>query len=358
EEEIKLVERATMEKTPVLGIVYSKFDEKLGPKPSYCFPDSISEETRNRVASESMGLSFGRDQIPDALAIIPIPGLSLKAYVKFGSYHDATRRGRACDITLCLVFDEENDIIFYKYIHDFQHLFDKYSKLIVQGEEEKVNWQKIRELVASMFKESVDLVESFRAQEMAPRGATAFPAADEEQPQSQVKETLKFKCIICGDPAVGKTSLVLRFTDKAFKRTYMPTLGTNITDKTIELPNCYLSFQLWDLAGQAKFQRFRKSFYSGASGHVLVFDLTQPETLKSVYAWSNDIKSLIGETPGLILGNKHDLADQRRVTDHEIAELSKALGMPVVLTSALTGENVDEAFKELGIKIIEHVRKK
>nr|MDO8084862.1 Rab family GTPase [Candidatus Sigynarchaeum springense] len=347
-----------MEKSPVLGIAYSKFDEKLGPKPSYCYPESISMETQNRIASESMGLSFGRDQVPEALAIIPLPGLSLKAYVKFGSYHDATRRGRACDITLCLVFSEENDIIFYKYIHDFQHLFDKYYRLIIQGETDKVHPREIQALVRSMFKESVDLVESFRAQEMAPSEATAFPPADEEQPQAQKKETLKFKCIICGDPAVGKTSLVLRFTDRAFKRTYLPTLGTNITDKTVEYPEYYLSFQLWDVAGHAKFSRFRKSFYGGAAGHVLVFDLTQPETLKSVYAWSNDIKSLIGETPGLILGNKHDLTDQRQVTDHAITELSQALGMPVVLTSALTGENVDKAFKELGIKIVERARRK
>ncbi len=348
-----------MEKSisPVLGIIYSKFDEKLGPKPHLWCPDSISEETRNRVGSESMGLSFSRDQVPEALAIIPVPGLTIKVYVKFGTYPDVNRRGRACDITLCLLFDEENDIIFYKYLHDFQHLFDKYAKLIVQGESVKVSKQAIQKIVDSMFKESVDLVESFRAQEMAPRGATAFPAAEDEQLQSQKKETLKFKAIVCGDPSVGKTSLVLRFTDNAFKRTYMPTLGTNITDKLVEFPNFNLSFQLWDVAGQAKFTRFRKSFYSGAGGHVLVFDLTQPETLKNLYAWSSDIKALIGETPGLILGNKHDLVEARKVSDEAITELSKALGLPVVLTSALTGENVTEAFKELGMKIVEQARR-
>ncbi|MBN2149805.1 MAG: GTP-binding protein [Candidatus Lokiarchaeota archaeon] len=347
-----------MERSPVLGIVYSKFDEKLGPKPSHWCPESVPEETRNRVASESMGLSFGRDQVPEALAIIPLPGLSLKAYVKYGSYPDAARRGRVCDITLCLLFGEENDIIFYKYIHDFQHLFDKYAKLILQAEADKAGSHAVSRLVDSMYSESAGLVDSFRAQEMAPREATAFPDADDDQSQSPRKETLKFKCIICGDPAVGKTSLVLRFTDKAFKRTYMPTLGTNITDKIVEFPDHNLSFQLWDVAGQAKFARFRKSFYGGAAGYVLVFDLTQPETLKSVYAWSNDIRSLIGEMPGLILGNKHDLVDQRQVPDEAIAELSQAIGMPVVLTSALTGENVDEAFKELGFKIVERARKK
>lgn len=346
-----------METSPVLGIIYSKFDEKLGPKPHLWCPGSISVEARNLVASESMGLSFSRDQVPDALAIIPIPGLSIKAYVKFGSYPDAARRGRTCDITLCLVFGEENDIIFYKYIHDFQHFFDKYAGLIIQGESDKVSPQEIQGIVDSMFKESVDLVDSFRTQEMAPRGATAFPAAEDEQLQSQKKETLKFKAIVCGDPAVGKTSLVLRFTDNAYKRTYMPTLGTNITDKIVEFPDFNLSFQLWDVAGQAKFARFRKSFYSGAGGHVLVFDLTQPETLKNLYAWSNDIKTLIGETPGLILGNKHDLVDQRKVTEEAITELSKTLGLPVVLTSALTGENVNDAFKELGLKIVKQARK-
>ncbi|NMC04025.1 MAG: GTP-binding protein [Candidatus Lokiarchaeota archaeon] len=345
-----------MEQTPVLGIVYVKFDEKLGPKPSYYVPGSVSEETANRVASESMGLTFSHDQVPESLAIIPLPGLGMKMYVKYGSYPDASRRGRTCDVTLNLLFAEENDIIFYKYIRDFQHLFDKHAALIIQGETDKASRAEIKKMVDAMHDESVALVESFRAQEMAPREATAFPAADEEEPHK--KETLKFKCIVCGDPAVGKTSLVLRFTDRAFKRTYMPTLGTNISDKTVEFPDFNLSFQLWDVAGQSKFHRFRKSFYSGASGHVLVFDLTQPETLKSVYAWSNDIKALIGETPGLILGNKHDLAGEIKVTPEEIAAVSRALGLPVVLTSALTGENVDEAFKDLGLQIVEHARKK
>ncbi len=345
-----------MEKSPVLGIVYTKFDEKYGPKPFYCCPESITEETRNRVASESMGLTFGRDQIPESLAIIPLPGLSMKMYVKFGSYPDASRRGRTCDITTCLVFGEENDLIFYKYIHDFQHLFDKYSPLIIQKESEKAGALEVRKLIDSLFKESVELVDSFRAQEMAPREATAFPAADEVQPRSSKKETLKFKVIVVGDPAVGKTSLVLRFTDRAFKRTYMPTLGTNISDKIVEFPDFIMSFQLWDVAGQAKFSRFRKSFYSGAAGHVLVFDLTQPETLKNLYAWSKDIKDLIGDTPGLILGNKHDLAEERKVPDEAIQNLSRDIGLPVVFTSALTGENVDEAFKELGLKIVAIVR--
>jgi small GTP-binding protein len=344
-----------MEKSPVLGIIYSKFDEKLGPKPFLWNPESLKEETLNRVASESMGLSFSRDSIPEALAIIPLPGLAIKVLVKFGSYTDAERRGRACDITLCLVFGEENDIIFYKYIHDFQHLFDKHAKLIIQGEAEKVGKRNIQALVNTLHAESVELVNILRGQETTPREATAFPSADEERLSK--KELIKFKVIVVGDPSVGKTSLVLRFTDRAFKRTYMPTLGTNISDKALDLPDVTMSFQLWDIAGQAKFSRFRKSFYAGAAGHVLVFDLTQPETLKNLHAWSNDIKSLIGETPGLILGNKHDLESERQVSDAEIQAIAAELGLPFVLTSALTGENVDEAFKELGLKVVNITKK-
>lgn len=340
-----------MQKSPVLGIIYAKFDEKIGPKPSLWYPSTIDEQIRNLIASESMSLSFSRNEIPRSLAIIPISKLGLKAYVKFGEYHDSERRGHICDITLCLAFKEENDSIFYKYYEDFQHLFDEFSRKLIKAEEEQRNTEHLQNIVAELFDLSVAMVKTLEAAEMAPRETAAFPSTDEESKTK--KETLRFKIIVCGDPAVGKTSIVLRFTDKAFKRTYMPTLGTNISDKTVEYDDFKINFQIWDVAGQIKFQRFRNSFYSGASGYLLVFDLTQPETLKNLYAWSNDIKSIIGETTGFIIGNKCDLADQRRVDEDMINQISNDLGLRVVLTSAFTGENIEEAFRTFGLEIVE-----
>lgn len=343
--------RVTIERSPVLGIIYSKFDEKLGPKPYLYYPESIEAGTRSRVASESMSLSFGRDQVPEALAIIPLSGLGLKALVRFGIYSDADRRGRFCDITISLIFNETDDLIFYKYVKDFQHLFNDYSKAIIHAEEDKVAKPQLQGIVKELHEKSIQLVETLKTAEMAPKEATAFPSSDDGEKSK--KEIIKFKIIVCGDPAVGKTSLVLRFTDKAFKRTYMPTLGTNISDKVVEFEDFNLNFQIWDVAGQAKFSRFRKSFYSGASGHCLVFDLTQTETLNNLYLWSKDIKSYIGDTPGLIIGNKLDLVEQRKVNDEAIERISKDLGIRVVLASALSGENVDAAFRTLGLEIVE-----
>ena len=341
-----------MQKSPVLGIVYVKFDEKIGPKPAFWYPSTIDEQTRHQVASESMSLSFSREEVPLSLAIIPISKLGLKAYVKFGEYHDAERRGRVCDTTICLIFREENDSIFYKYYEDFQHLFNEFSTKILKTEEDKSDAAQLQGLVKELHDLSVSMVKTLEEAEMAPSEAAAFPSAAEDGTATK-KETLKFKVIVCGDPSVGKTSIVLRFTDKAFKRTYMPTLGTNISDKVVEYDDFKINFQIWDVAGQVKFQRFRNNFYAGASGHLLVFDLTQPDTLQNLYAWSNDIKSVIGETAGIIIGNKCDLAEQRQVDEAMINQLSSDLGLRVVLTSALTGQNVEEAFREFGLEIVE-----
>ena len=76
-----------------------------------------------------------------------------------------------------------------------------------------------------------------------------------------------------GEPGVGKTSVILRFTDRAFKRTYLPTMGVNISEKIISHENDIVEYILWDVAGQAKFQLMRKHFYEGADAQILVFKL-------------------------------------------------------------------------------------
>ena len=156
-----------------------------------------------------------------------------------------------------------------------------------------------------------------------------------------------------GDPRVGKTSTILRFTDQAFRGTYIPTMGVNLSEKQIQFEDDSIEFILWDIAGQSKFQTTRKHFYRGAHGLLLVFDLTRPETFKSVGKWQLDIRRHLDmEIPGLIMANKNDLVDQRRVSIEEISKLADELGLEYFETSALTGENIDGAFYRLGDLIL------
>ncbi|MEX2681604.1 MAG: Rab family GTPase [Candidatus Sigynarchaeota archaeon] len=159
-----------------------------------------------------------------------------------------------------------------------------------------------------------------------------------------------YKIIVIGDPAVGKTSLILRFTDNAFRQTYLPTIGTNLSDKVLNIGCEKIELVFWDIAGQSKFSRARKNFYKGAQGIIIVFDLTSHETFKNVKAWHDDAISVLGNVPCHVIGNKLDMSEKRAVSDEEIRNLSQELSCRVFLTSAFTGEHVEESFRDLALR--------
>jgi Ras-related protein Rab-1A len=188
----------------------------------------------------------------------------------------------------------------------------------------------------------------------------AFPVEPASSGTEQEMEAV-FKIIVIGDPAVGKTSLILRFTDNAFRQTYLPTIGTNLSDKVLTIENENIELVFWDIAGQSKFNKARKNFYKGAQGMIIVFDLTNRETFNNVKAWHDDATSVLGSVPCHVIGNKLDMSDQRSVDDEEISNLARELSCDVVLTSALTGDHVDESFRDLALKArtaLEHRGKK
>ncbi len=183
-----------------------------------------------------------------------------------------------------------------------------------------------------------------------------FPPQEEED--GEIKES-RFKIVVLGDPQVGKTSTVLRFTDKTFRRTYIMTIGVNMSEKFIKIKNNRIRFVIWDIAGQSKFQVMRRHFYEGAEGQLLIFDLTRPITFQNIRKWYKDIKLHTKNVlPGFILGNKSDLIEQRNVFGDEIIELADELGLEYIETSALTGKNVDKAFLKLGELLSEDLEKK
>ena len=241
-------------------------------------------------------------------------------------------------------------MIIYKYMHDFEAIFEKYNAKIIELQEGKQPIEKVRATVLDFYAAANKLVEELYKQETGPSGVQAFP--DDDESMEKKKKPYKYKVIVCGDPAVGKTSLILKLVDKAFKRTYLPTLGVNISDKIIDFGDKKVSLVIWDVAGQAKFNMFRKQFYSGAHGIILVYDITKKESFDAIQAWYNDIRKSINSKVGFITGNKNDLENQRAVSKEEMYELGKTLGFQTLETSAKTGENVDEAFTELARSLL------
>lgn len=169
-----------------------------------------------------------------------------------------------------------------------------------------------------------------------------------------------WKVIVIGDPSVGKTTLMLRYTEQNFKELYMPTVGVQVSQKLFKKNDRKIKFNIWDIAGQTKFAQFRKIFYEAAFGYLLVFDVTARETLLNTLKWQEDYiknsKALV--TVGLLIGNKIDLKDEREISEAEALRYAKQLGLDYLETSALTGANVDAMFNYLFNRIYKKIMEK
>ncbi len=166
---------------------------------------------------------------------------------------------------------------------------------------------------------------------------------------SEAKELMKKICVI-GEAAVGKTSLIRRFVYDKFDDRYIATLGSKTSAKSLSINNdegtIDLKLQIWDVMGARSFSKIQKSTYNSAKGAFLVLDLTRKETMYTYEAWLLSLYKIAGEIPVVILANKNDLEPEFG-TD-EIEALIRIYGLPYFLTSAKTGENVNEAFQTLG----------
>jgi small GTP-binding protein len=155
------------------------------------------------------------------------------------------------------------------------------------------------------------------------------------------------KSVIVGDSAVGKTSLLLRFTTDVFEEDVPCTLGVEFMSKIIDTKTRTIELQLWDTAGQELFRSVTRGYYRGSIAAFLVFDITRRESFTNIPRWIGDVQSAARPDAILVLiGNKLDLATARDVTREEATELAKKNNMMYFETSALSGESIEIAFQE------------
>ena len=165
-----------------------------------------------------------------------------------------------------------------------------------------------------------------------------------------------FRFIIVGDMAVGKSCLLLQFTDHKFKHQHELTIGVEFGGKTIEVKNKKIKIQIWDTAGQEAFQAITRTYYKGAIGAFIVYDITSRDSFKHVTKWLNEIKENGSKDICCILiGNKKDLEDQRAVKYEEGKELAAQNNILFLETSAKTAENEQETFIMLTEQILEQI---
>lgn len=167
-----------------------------------------------------------------------------------------------------------------------------------------------------------------------------------EEPKWVIKITL------LGEKNVGKTSLVYRFIENKFRENYKATLGVNLLKKDIDI-NGGVSAQIWDLGGQESFRSLRKLYLEGANGGLVIFDLTDRNSFDKLNEWIDSFKNTRGEQPLLLIGNKSDLGNQIKITDKEASQYAQNNNMDLILTSAKTGKNVEEAFIKLTKRILD-----
>ncbi len=161
------------------------------------------------------------------------------------------------------------------------------------------------------------------------------------------------KLCLLGDGAVGKTSLVRRYVYDVFDDKYLMSFGTKVSKKSLKVMGAEIDLMIWDILGQKSHESLHAAYYRGAAGALAVCDFTRSETMRNLKSWIGSFRSVVGEMPVIILGNKSDL--EKTFTMPELESFGKSVGCDVLETSAKTGMNVETAFNEVGKKLLEAV---
>ena len=168
-------------------------------------------------------------------------------------------------------------------------------------------------------------------------------------------KTLKSKICLVGEKAVGKTSLIRRYVLNMFEDHYLTTVGTKVSKKEMRLFHpeqdllVDMDMTVWDIMGEKGFRELLKeAYFYGANGILAVADLTRRKTLDDLDDWIDGVEQVVGKVPIVIAVNKSDLTSEATYGERDVEQVARAFECEYLLTSAKTGDNVEEAFRRLG----------
>ncbi|KAF2078667.1 hypothetical protein CYY_000038 [Polysphondylium violaceum] len=162
-----------------------------------------------------------------------------------------------------------------------------------------------------------------------------------------MEEEILYKIILVGESGVGKSSILVRFTDNTFTPHFAPTLGVDFNVKTIRNKETgqTVKLQLWDTAGQERFKSITQTFYRGSHGVIVVYDVTDPKSFDRCKNWVEDINQNTQDGMIIILvGNKSDLTSQKKVSTEQGKALADTLNIKFLETSAKENFGVTQVF--------------
>ncbi|KAF9152256.1 GTP-binding protein [Mortierella sp. AD011] len=156
------------------------------------------------------------------------------------------------------------------------------------------------------------------------------------------------KLLLIGDSGVGKSCLLLRFSDDSFTPSFITTIGIDFKIRTIELDGKRIKLQIWDTAGQERFRTITTAYYRGAMGILLVYDVTDERSFSNIRNWFSNIEQHASEGVNKILiGNKCDMPDKKVISKDQGQALADEFGIKFLETSAKSNICVEEAFFSL-----------
>lgn len=179
------------------------------------------------------------------------------------------------------------------------------------------------------------------------------------------QEQRKIKICLVGDIGVGKTSLIRRYVLDLFDDKYIATIGTKVSKKNLDVKNPEtgenedVALLIWDIMGQPSFREIlREAYFYGAQGALCVCDITNRDTFAELRYWIKAMTATAGPVPLVILGNKKDLEQNASVSIEDLDAFANKFSSKAIVTSAKTGENVEQAFSEIISRVLSAISKR
>eukprot|EP01138_Halocafeteria_seosinensis_P007656 gb/GECG01007824.1/.p1 GENE.gb/GECG01007824.1/~~gb/GECG01007824.1/.p1 ORF type:complete len:198 (+),score=19.90 gb/GECG01007824.1/:1-594(+) len=179
-------------------------------------------------------------------------------------------------------------------------------------------------------------------------------AASGASPGSSTRD---FKVVLLGEARVGKTSILLRYLNNEFNEHQKSTTNAMYNEKQVITDSSRCNLKIWDTAGQEWFHSLTPIYYRGANGAILVYDVTDQKSFERVQTWVKELKKIVGEGIAIsIAGNKCDMTKQWVVKKQEASSYAKGIGATHQLTSAKSGQGVEQVFTNLvqGMLLVLH----